>query len=244
MATYAEASKTDAHVEENVVFHLLDPDGKAASKKVTLHSLPCRIHADGPAPVSDYFHVETTSTTPTKAATAGASDDDNNCPGTSGAKAGANDGHAVGKQNEASPVTVTHTSSFRGRKLVGKTLQLPPGVRGIVLNERYGTESVSPSLESQGSDGNPSPHSRQNSDQTDGNAEDDVHQRVFEEIGSFSDMVRWDRDSLKHTSMLESSLQWVHLARAVSCVFCIPSLQQTPSIDCCSFHSPDMYRVD
>jgi len=86
----------------------------------------------------------------------------------------------------------TYSSSFRGRKLAGTKFVLPDGVHGVVMDEKIAAVDSS--------------HMPKH---------DDVHQRVFEQVGQFSDLMYWERDNVKAANQLDSSLQWIHLARAV-----------------------------
>lgn len=169
MTTYSEASQTDAEVEEEVHLHMLAKGGKLHSKAVQLHNLPCRIHSNGAAPVSEYFNV------------------------VDGSDSSNNDAAA----NGSSSASTAHAhASFRGRKLAATKVPLPAGARGVVLSERFSSDPGDV-----GGGG--------------GAAGGDVRQRAFEEVGHFQHVMHWDRDTVKQGNQLASSLQWIHLARAV-----------------------------
>ena len=187
MASYAETATSDERLEEDVAVELLNPKGKLQSKPVVLHNLPCRIHADGEAPVSDYFHVVVADPLSGPRSSASAMN--------------------TGAEKQ-------YSASFRGRKLAGTKMDLPDKARGIVLSEKFaagGTSSSSSSSSSSaavvsggGGGGSAS-----------GGVVHQVKQRSFEEVGHFQDLMHWDRDSVKGASQLDASLQWIHLARAV-----------------------------
>ena len=93
--------------------------------KSAVHLLPCRIHHDGFARVSEYFHPQLVSSAER---------------GSTGESVKEESAEELDEDEEKERKRKGGLleASFHGRRLVGKTVELPEGVTGVVLRQQVG----------------------------------------------------------------------------------------------------------
>ena len=99
--------------------------GKSAQvNKNAVHLMPCRIHHDGFARVSEYFHPQLIASAER---------------GSGGSSGGAtSEPLEAHEEEERKKKGGLLEASFHGRRLVGKTVAMPEGVTGVVLRQQVG----------------------------------------------------------------------------------------------------------
>ncbi|CAM9502828.1 unnamed protein product [Ectocarpus sp. 6 AP-2014] len=212
MDTYSAPSDTHSRCEVGIgaARHVYGP--------ASVHLLPCKIHHTGPAPVATYFRPSPTNenrnsdtTAAAASATALADATGNNGVGEGAARktstapgsgenakpvaadgGGGGDGEsAVGDQKWElfEDDSAEHTARFRGRKFVGRKVELPEGVHGVVLREKPCPPEV-----------------RENNE--------DVASYWAAET-SFREVTVWGHDQPRRESTVDRSLAWLEVSKSI-----------------------------
>eukprot|EP00752_Nemacystus_decipiens_P006946 g6234.t1 len=209
-----DTSSSDAHgrgeVGIGIARHVYGP--------ASVHLLPCKIHHTGPAPVATYFRPRPPLAEAglrrndnAAAALAGANGDldggaatqQNNGTGVGAADSAAGSGGGDGAEENTKPVveddgqkwelfeddSAEHTARFRGRKLLGRRVELPEGVHGVVLREQPCPDRVREEHE-------------------------DVTSYWAAET-SFRDVMVWGHDELRRESTVDRSLAWLEVSKSI-----------------------------
>lgn len=154
------------------------------SKHLTPNLLPCAIHHSGPIPTPRRYWSPVTTTTTSRAETAG--------------------------------VTKTQTSYLRGRKLAGRSLRVPEGYVGLVLQKTDKLLPVKTRV----------PSAEELRAVEEGDAEDEAGMAAGEEEArvntletraEFSELVIWDHEAVPEDedAYVRGIEEWVEFAKAV-----------------------------
>ncbi|CAM9162593.1 unnamed protein product, partial [Discosporangium mesarthrocarpum] len=149
----------------------------------SVHLLPCRIDHTGPAPVAQYFQPQSQPDEPSKLNTTSEGSGFRN-----GAEKNDPDGAAKVRQR-VEPDDGEITSHFRGRKMMGRVVNLPGDVHGVVLREHKCPVGVR-------------------------EADRDITSFWAAET-TFSKITVWGHDVVPTESTVERCLAWMDVSRSV-----------------------------